>query len=320
MSEISPTLRPLAQRLVAKSHRIMRRVKRLVFPKGFGLSARGDDFLPYDRDKIYHPNARIPVKGLTSKELSFFKKNGWVGSFPLLAPEGVRLAGEVYDRTSGGFASPRINGVENPDFFGKKPWRKSAHAYVPEFFDIASHPAIVNRIASILGPDLLAWSFSLKLYAPGNVHRWHVDAEHRRWKGVSVFLGLKNITPMSTLKVINGSQRLKQVPQEFPFNDDERVLAECRKHVRGAEIVPVRVEEGEFFIFDGPVWHGSKNLSFKTRAAAIIQYARPDQKIRVPLSWNEPIVWHPTPPACVLVKGKDRWKVNSLVDRPQRMG
>lgn len=261
--------------------------------------------------EIYSSAARKADPGLSPAEKNQFEKKGWVGPFPLLAPRGVRLSVGVHDRVRARFTELKPPSPGEP----RKPWFKSLHAYVPEFYDMARHPALVERVSSILGPDLLAWGFSFNSYLPGKVHPWHVDVEHFRWSGVTVFLGLRNITLKSTLKVISGSQRVRKSPREMGVSDDASALAAVAQTQPDAELVPVPLGEGEFFIFDGPLWHGSKNTSWKTRYAAIIQYCRPDQKVEAPISY-EPPQWHPQPPPCILVKGEDRWKVNQVVGRP----
>jgi len=271
---------------------------------------------PLEGAGIYSVEAKGPWAGLTKAELALFQKDGWIGPFDLFDPAGVRAACEVHDRVRREFTFSADGDLSDPEFFLKHPWQKSAHAYIPEFYDIARHPAIVERVASILGADLMAWGFSMNHYYPGNVHRWHVDIEHRKWKGVTVFLGMKNITLESTLKVITGSHRMGRMPQALGLCDDQAALAACREQDQGARLVWTPVEEGKFIVFDGLLWHGSRNEGFRTRDAIIIQYSRPDQKVEVPMTFDEPIQWHPSPVPCVLVKGEDRWRVNRLVGRP----
>jgi hypothetical protein len=77
------------------------------------------------------------------------------------------------------------------------------HAYLPRFCGISSHPAIVSRIVSVLGRDVIAWGVGISTVRPGQRHRRHVDVEPQRWLGVTIFLGLKNISQKSSMKVIS---------------------------------------------------------------------------------------------------------------------
>ncbi len=266
-------------------------------------------------EEIYSRDTKTHVSGLSREESARFENNGWIGPFTFLEPKGIQIIGKIHDQVVRKFNSPGKKYAE-PGFILKHPWIKSMHAYVPEFYDITRHPAIVNRVASILGPDIIVWGFSMNEYPPGKVHRWHVDIEHRRWRGVTVFLGLRNITMESTLKVISASHRIKELPQNIGARDDESALALALRYEKASELVPVPVGEGDFFIFDGLLWHGSKNRSYRTRSAIIIQYSRPDQRVEVPLDWDGPIPWAATRPPCTLVSGEDRWGINQLVNRP----
>jgi hypothetical protein len=256
--------------------------------------------------------------GLSADELSRYQHDGWLGVYPLLTPEGVAYTCQVRERVVRGFMAPdwlaRSRDAKDLEL---RPWFKSMHAYVPTFYDITCHPAIVDRMVSILGPDVIAWGATLLRAVPGKTHRWHVDVEHRHWDGVSVFLGLENIEPRSTLKVISGSHHMPEPPLAYGVTDDDsQALAAVRSQVPVSEIVPVPVKPGEFFIFAGRMWHGSHNSATLPRIAMIIHYSRPDAHIRVPTDWNEPINWHPARPPCVLVAGEDRAGVNRLVARP----
>ncbi len=307
--------RPALQKSLAAFDKGLRRTRngfyQLFPPKG-----RDDLFSAGSQSGVYSPGAGQGASGLSPGELKTFQRDGWIGPFPLLSAKGIKAAEKTYYRIYRKFRIKKEGDFLDPDFFKAKPWLKSMQAHVPEYYDIARHPAIVERVASLLGPDLIAWSLVLNLYRPGEFHRWHVDVEHRRWKGVTVFLGLRNITPKSTLKVISRSHRMDKIPQELGIKDDESALAACRKADQDAALTAVPLGEGDFFIFDGPLWHGSKNETFRTRGAMIIQYCRPDQKIEIPMTLDPPVLWHPVSPSCVLVKGVDHWGVNRMAERP----
>lgn len=257
------------------------------------------------------------VSGLDATELARFERDGWVGSYPLLTPWGVDEVVALRDTVVRSITKPEeMARATAPDAFVRKPWFKSMHTCVSEYFDIAKHPAIVNRVRSILGPDVIAWGVTITLSVPGGVHRWHVDNEHRHWHGVSVYLGLTGSDLDSALKVITGSQHMPQNPQAHGIKDDTAALAAVRREVPAAEMVSVPIAPGEFFLFAGRTWHGSHNTGANLRLSMILQYSRPDARVRIPLNFDEPIHWHPSRPPCVLVAGQDRHGCNRLVERP----
>jgi Phytanoyl-CoA dioxygenase (PhyH) len=254
---------------------------------------------------------------LSSTELQHFQDKGWVGVFPLLSLQEVYQICNVRERVIGSFVPAAEMSSLPPDHsFAIRPWFKSLHAFVPEFYDLVGHPAIVGRLKSILGPDIIAWGASTPFRKPDQVHRWHVDVEHRRWAGVSVFVGLLGAAPLSSLKVISGSQRIPEMPQALGASSDEEAIQKSGQYISDPELVTVGVHEGEFFIFDGPLWHGSSNKSGSERIALIAQYATPDQKIEIPTSWKGEPTWHASRPPCVLVSGEDRFHCNNVVCRP----
>lgn len=269
------------------------------------------DSTPYDL--FFQPQAN-QVTGLSSQEIAHFGRKGWAGAFPLLTPAGVKRATDAYGQVAD-LVMPEhlLPTLHRNDAFAQRPWAKSLHAYIPEYQAIVSHPAIVNRVASLLGPDLIAWGLSVAVRQPGQKHRWHIDIEHHRWPGITVFIGLTGSTANSSLNVISGSHHTKAIPQFLKIESNKAALAKACRLGATCELETVVTQEGEFFMFDGLLWHGSANQSFSPRTALIAQYARPDARIEVPLTWNEPIRWLPASPPCVLVSGQDRFGINRIV-------
>ena len=135
---------------------------------------------------MYTPEAVLHAGGLSTAELALFEKNGWIGGYPLLMPAGIA------ELLRGGRGAPRrflrkglAQLTDDDAVFERRPWYKSMHAYLPAYGRLASHPAIVARVASILGPDVIAWGMTTSAVRPGQRHRWHVDVEHRRWPGLA---------------------------------------------------------------------------------------------------------------------------------------
>jgi ectoine hydroxylase-related dioxygenase (phytanoyl-CoA dioxygenase family) len=255
---------------------------------------------------------------LNAAEQGRFERDGWVGPYPLLDAAEVARACELRGRVIPRITQPnRLAQATGPQAFEDRPWFKSMHAVVPEYYDAACHPAIVRRVASVLGPDVIAWGLTLTRSVPGGTHRWHLDIEHLRWPGVSVYIGLVNNDQDSTLKVLRGSHRMPERPQVYGVEDDASALAAVRPTVPGAEIVRTPIGPGEFLLFDGRLWHASHNTGPNTRIAMIIHYSRPDARVQIPLNFDEPVRWHESRPPCVLVCGEDRPGINRLVGRPQ---
>lgn len=268
---------------------------------------------------IFSPRAMAPPRGLSRDERERFERRGWLGPYPLLTPEGVEFLHGCYLETGTIFSSKNLPGqAGDVNGFEKRPWFKSIHAHVPAFCEAASHKAIVNRLASILGPDIIAWGVTVTRRRPGQSHRWHVDVEHARCCGANVFIGLKNMTKDSSLNVISGSHHVELLPQALGIVDDEAALADVKRLAPAARLVSIDMKEGEFVILHGKLWHGSHNKTKRVRTAVLAQYSTPGAAVRIPLDWDEPIRWHPYQPPCILVAGRDRFGLNRLISAPTR--
>ncbi len=245
-------------------------------------------------------------QALEGAELQRFEDVGWAGPFPLLSEHGVREL------------SARRAPLEARCCEAEGRWFKSVHAVDDVVADIAASRPIVDRMRALLGPDIIAWGASFTWREPGQVHRWHVDVEHVAWPGVTVFIGLEGSSAESSLKVISRSHRLDESPQRLGLTSDADVLAACQARIPGADLANVAIGPGSFFMFSGRLWHGSHNLSAIPRAALLLQYARPDARIRIPLTFDDPVSWHAAAPPCLLVSGRDRHGVNAIVPSPCR--
>ena len=267
--------------------------------------------------RLFSEEAERPIAGLTGEEVQRFERDGWIGTYPLLTSEGATTVCQVQREATNLLWESLPSNVQEADAFERQPWFKSNHVFLPLLSEVAGHPAIVNRVASLLGPDILAWGTTVTTRRPGQRHRWHVDVEHQRWSGVTVFIGLSNMSRESTLKVISRSHRLDVPPGGLGSLIDEDVLAASTEAEPQASLDNVELKEGEFFIFHGRSWHGSHNTGNETRLALIAQYCKPDADVKIPLTWDEPIQWHSSKPPCILVSGRDQFRVNRVVPTPK---
>jgi len=255
---------------------------------------------------------------LTQKELLEYKRNGFIGTFNFLSKDKVDQLTNLYETNKDRFRSGKeFKEFSNEELFKEKPWFKSLHSLIPEFYDVVSDPKIVEKVKSILGKDIILWSASVTKRPPGKSHRWHIDVEHTKWKGVSVFIGLKGTSNKATIKLISESHQLNRNDYNFKNNiNDSEALHHCKKERPNASLNLVNIKEGEFFIFDGLIWHGSDNTGNETRYAIIAQYTTPNFEIEVPVTWDNPITWLKCNPPCVLVSGTDNFNINNLIERP----
>ena len=95
-------------------------------------------------------------------------------------------------------------------------WHKGCAVSSWAYYDIARNPAIVDRVAAVLGEDVMLWGASLQTRPPDAVHPWHSDIEIRTtWgKSVTVWIGLEHTAAASSLLLMPGSHRFGATVQE----------------------------------------------------------------------------------------------------------
>lgn len=178
--------------------------------------------------------------------------------------------------------------------------------------------ALVGRVGSLLGPDILVWGSMAKVANPGRRHCWHVDVEHATWNGISIFMGLEGLCRETSLKVVSGSHLINALPQALGLDDEESILAYCANNNYDTRIDEI-LADGQFFLFHGKLWHGSHNKQGHSRVALIIQYCTPREEPKIPVTWDAPIRWSIYKPPCVLALGEVSGRENIVVGRPHDM-
>ncbi len=264
---------------------------------------------------------------LTEEEQQRFDIDGWVGPYSLLSAEEAHalapLLQQAYDQTRGFFYPERETlatfYADGGSYYQDSPWFQSLHALSPQLLEVGKRPEIVERIASLLGDDVMLWATICFFQPPGGRLHWHTDNEFHHLQGVSVWMGAANTTPENALKIMPGSHRFPKRPEDylctgeetiFSMMEDERALEIARQWWPNADFVRPQIKDGEFIIFNGNLWHGSDNPSKQQRYAMGLRYSPPDQKVRIPMTPWEPTIWDPAQPPTVMVRGEDRYHIN----------
>lgn len=207
-------------------------------------------------------------------------------------------------------------------------WEKSLAAFDPVSYEIASNPDLLRLVRDLIGDDVVLWGCSFVVRKPGEIHPWHCDAESSAPEGgfVSAWVGLLNTGKESSLCLIPGSHTYGLTIQEAAAREriarsnrnDDVALRLANAQRPGAEIVQPAVSDGEAVLFDGRLWHGSRNgLSEMPRAALLLQYAKADLRCRIPEAFEWPFRFNEDkrPPAIIVSGQGDRDK-NELVAAP----
>jgi mannose-6-phosphate isomerase-like protein (cupin superfamily) len=209
-------------------------------------------------------------------------------------------------------------------------WIKSLAVTDRFYFDVAARPKLLELLTPILGPDIILWGCSLVLREPGQIHPWHSDIESSGPEGgfASIWIGLKNTSRESALRIIPGSHLYGPTIQEARQRHgvdrteatDDAVLAWAREHDPRADLVETDMTDGDAIVFDGRLWHSTNNRRAEGRRfALLLQYARADRAVYRPyphrVDWPFGFDTERRPPV-VAVQGLADESLNRVLDPP----
>lgn len=192
-----------------------------------------------------------------------FHRDGFIGPIKLLGQPQCRALSNYLFRTKDAFHPV---------------WMKGRATIDRVVADIAMHPVMRRMLAPILGEDIILWGASGVRRGAGTPHPWHVDIESAKpGRFASLWIGLENVTPQSSLRVIAGSHRVSHSFQEFLASTglkrsevaDEQALEWARDDVPDARLVEI----------------SSPRLRNATRASASICLSRHEGSN--PRAWRE---------------------------------
>ncbi|WP_442481269.1 phytanoyl-CoA dioxygenase family protein [Aeoliella sp. SH292] len=118
----------------------------------------------FQMPKVIEPKAEVaPEYRMSHEQLKSFYTNGFIGPFDAFTPQQMKsfrddlLAVENTKSETYGFVTPR-----------------DRHFEMPRMWNYMKHPAITERCAQILGPDLLTWRSQIFFKPPGSpTIQWH---------------------------------------------------------------------------------------------------------------------------------------------------
>ncbi|HWE63380.1 MAG TPA: phytanoyl-CoA dioxygenase family protein [Chloroflexota bacterium] len=260
--------------------------------------------------------AAATSNALSPDQVARFHEDGFLaGPFQLCTPDEMAAIRDTIDRevfTSDPTFLHALHEEEVRQGTARLQWRHLDRRIV---YDLCAHPAIVEKMASIHGPDLLLWRSLFWVKQPGGPQTpWHQD-----WKSWPMLNPVINITAWiaiteatlenSCMQLIPGSHRTA-VPEQLYADPTARDFALPTGAVLDtSKAVPVELKPGEFFLLDEKILHyAAANQSAKRRVALTARVTVPAVKVDNALCFPGHKV--------IVLSGSDRLGLNETASPP----
>ena len=257
--------------------------------------------------------------GLSPDELEFWEVNGYVGPFTAWTPEEVERMRPAISAT-----------YQRPTPVYGYRTNRDRHLDCLTIFKLATHPAIIERCAALMGPDLLVWRANLFHKNPGGPETmWHQGWDFAGPRNVPALDPPVNATAWIAITDSDKSNACLQVlPGSHLGGKAQYETVEYGAGVFGSNLqlkgvdfsgaVHMEVKAGQFFLFNERTFHGADaNNSDRHRIGIGVRFTPTSTKIYT----NQKVCgqgfhlknWH-----AVLVRGEDRYGHNRLGPAPDR--
>ena len=210
---------------------------------------------------------------LNESEVQKFHEQGFLGPFRAIDSESIESIRDQIEAD--------VFGADGP-CPGKR--EQSRHMDCQIVRDIVSSPEIVDRMASLYGPDLVLWAtYFFNKYPGGKEIPWHQDLNY--WPlepivNISAWIAIDDATiENACVRMIPGSHKAVVPHIEAPAEMEFGEMADPA-YFDKEKAVPMELQAGEFFIFNEKTLHWSpKNESEKRRRGMTMRVTIPIVKI-----------------------------------------
>jgi ectoine hydroxylase-related dioxygenase (phytanoyl-CoA dioxygenase family) len=246
---------------------------------------------------------------LTPELVERYEADGYVFPLRALDESDVSRFRSAYDAYEGALGEQlaAIPARDRYVFFAE------THAFLPWAYELATQPAVLDAVESLIGPDLLIWDSRWFTKRPGDPTyiSWHQDGTY--WelsppKVCTAWIALsRSFTGNGAMQVVPRSHVGGQLPHVDTF-DEANALArgqEIAVDVDEANAVTLTLEPGEMSIHHIGVVHGSKpNTSDESRIGLAVRFIAAEVKQAV------------ENPMAMLVRGSDAHGNFDLLEPP----
>lgn len=219
------------------------------------------------------------VTALTDRQIRDYRANGYLSPLVVLSGEEALACRRHFESVE---SDPGLRDL--PRSVGKY-LRSCAHLVMPEVFDIASRPKILDAVSGLLGPDLMVYSAEFFIKEPGTADfvSWHQDLTY--WglgetdEEVTAWVALSAASiEAGCMRFIPGSHKQRILEHRDTF-DEHNALS--RGQVVASDIdesaaVRAPLDPGQCSLHHGRLFHASSpNRSADRRIGLAIRYVTP---------------------------------------------
>jgi len=213
---------------------------------------------------------------LTPHELTQYRERGYViPNYRLPQPLLARLRSGL-ESVLASYTDVAQEDLANPHMIPPVQGRD-----VNPFMEAARHPALLDMLEQIVGPDLILWITRIlcKPAVKGREVPWHQDGEYWLMRPLATCSAWIAIDPVSTangcMRFIPGSHLRQELYRHHQANRDNLVLNMelDQDQFDESDAVNVELEPGQISLHDVRLIHGSvANNSGQRRAALSMRY------------------------------------------------
>ena len=243
-------------------------------------------------------------KSLTEDQIAAYHRDGYLAQIKVMSETEARALRGTLETIEGGMGGPLRGDI-----------RHKAHLLFTFLADLVRHPAILDAIEDVLGPDILCWNtnFFIKEAETPSFVSWHQDSTYWGLSSPDVCTAWVALTPSNlengAMAVVPKTHTIDQIPHRDTF-DRYNLLTrgqEIAVEVDEREAVPLVLRPGEMSLHHVRLVHGSPpNPSNDRRIGFAIRY--------IPTS----IYQLEGTDSATLVRGEDRFGHFELEPRPER--
>jgi non-heme Fe2+,alpha-ketoglutarate-dependent halogenase len=251
-----------------------------------------------ERDLRFHPSVNSQPSRLSLEQIADFNRQGFLKSIRVFDDAEITTVREYFDELLS-----RVLAAGGDSYS-----ISTAHMKHGRVYDLLTNTRIVDLIADLLGPNVVAWGshFFCKLPRDGQRVAWHQDASY--WplspsKTATVWLAIDDARiENGCLRFLAGSHHSGHLTYRPSTPEEHNVLDQT---VENAEQygtpVDAALQAGEVSIHSDLLLHGSEaNDSDRRRCGLTLRYCAAD--VRAEMGWNQ---------KGILVRGSDpsgHWK------------